>query len=828
MQNAALPIDEALPALRAALAAAPNAVLVAPPGAGKTTRAPLALMDEPWVQGRKIIMLEPRRLAARAAANRMAQSKGERLGETIGLRVRSETKVSARTRIEVVTEGVFTRLILDDPELIGIAAVLFDEQHERSLDSDLALALTLDAQAGLRPDLRILPMSATLDGARVATLLGACQIVESQGRAFPVETRYRSRDPQRRIEDEMTDAILAALRSEEGSLLCFLPGAGEIRRVQERVQERLSDPDVIIAPLFGALDFRAQDLAISPAPAGKRKVVLATSIAETSLTIDGVRVVIDSGLSRRPRFDPTSGLTALETVRVSRASADQRRGRAGRTQPGVCWRLWDEQQTRALSAFDKPEILDADLSGLALDLARWGAQPKSLQWLDSPPAAAYAEALNLLRSLHALDPKGHITPHGAKLSTIPLPPRLSHLVIEGAERGMGLSAARVAALLSDRGVGGEDADARRRLERMGKGAIPKDREALDLADRYARIAGARSNEKPKDEKPGDIGALIALAFPERIGRSREDLARGKPGAFVTRSGRGALIPPENALAREPFLAIAEMQGSAAEARITLAAPISRAMIETLFAEDIETIEDAGFDPQTRSVRSRKATRLGRLILSEGPGARLDPDAAAKALAEGLQGLGFPALPGAENFAAMRARLAFLHAQRPDDWPDVSDEALWAQAADWLMPTLAGKTRVDDLGKTTLAEALLNLLPWDGRGKLDRLAPSHFSTPAGTNHPIDYSAAGGPSLGVRVQEMFGLSAHPCVLDGGVPLTVELLSPAYRPVQTTKDLPGFWRGSYAAVRTDMRGRYPKHPWPEDPLNAAPTTRVKPRGT
>lgn len=818
MQNAALPIDEALPALSAALAAAPNAVLVAPPGAGKTTRAPLALMDEPWVGGRKIIMLEPRRLAARAAANRMAQSLDERVGETIGLRVRAETKVSGKTRIEVVTEGVFTRLILDDPELGGIAAVLFDEQHERSLESDLALALTLDAQAGLRPDLRILPMSATLDGARVSKLLGESQIVESQGRAFPVETRYRGRDPQRRIEDEMTDAILAALRSEDGSLLCFLPGAGEIRRVQERVQERLSDTNVIIAPLFGALDFRAQDLAISPAPAGKRKVVLATSIAETSLTIDGVRVVIDSGLSRRPRFDPASGLTALETVHVSRASADQRKGRAGRTQPGVCWRLWDEQQTRALPAFDKPEILDADLSSLALDLARWGARPESLQWLDAPPTAAYSEALNLLRGLHALDHDGRITPHGAKLSTIPLPPRLAHLVIEGAERGMGLSAARVAALLSDRGIGGDDADARHRLERMARGASSKDREALDLADRYARIAGVRS-----DEKPGDIGALIALAFPERIGQ-----ARGKPGAFVTVSGRGAAIPPESALAREPFLAIAEMQGSAAEARVTLAAPISRAAIETLFAEDIETAEDAGFDAQTRSVRSRKVTRLGRVIMSEGPGQKLDPEAATKALAEGLQSLGFPALPGAENFAAMRARLAFLHAHAPEDWPDVSDDALWAQAADWLIPALAGKFRVDDLGENTLAEALLNLLPWDGRGKLDRLAPSHFSTPAGTNRPIDYSAAGGPSLGVRVQEMFGLATHPSVLDGRVPLTIELLSPAFRPVQTTKDLPGFWRGSYAAVRTDMRGRYPKHPWPEDPLNADPTTRAKPRGT
>ena len=818
MHSDALPIDEALPALRTALAAAPNAVLVAPPGAGKTTRAPLALMDAPWVQGRKIIMLEPRRLAARAAANRMAQSLGGRVGETIGLRVRAETKVSARTRIEVVTEGVFTRLILDDPELGGIAAVLFDEQHERSLDSDLALALTLDAQAGLRPDLRILPMSATLDGARVSKLLGECQIVESQGRAFPVETRYRGRDPQRRIEDEMTDAILAALRSEDGSLLCFLPGAGEIRRVQERVQERLSDPNVILAPLFGTLDYRAQDLAIAPAPAGKRKVVLATSIAETSLTIDGVRVVIDCGLSRRPRFDPASGLTALETVRVSRAAADQRQGRAGRTQPGVCWRLWDEQQTRALPAFDKPEILDADLSNLALDLARWGARPDSLQWLDAPPAAAYAEALNLLRGLHALDHDGRITPHGAKLATIPLPPRLAHLVVEGAERGMGLSAARVAALLSDRGVGGDDADAGRRVERMAKGGSHKDREALDLADRYARIAGARA-----DEKPGDIGALIALAFPERIGQ-----ARGKPGAFVTVSGRGAALPPENALARAPFLAIAEMQGSAAEARIILAAPISRPMIETLFGDDIETAEDAGFDPQTRSVRSRKVTVLGRLILSEGPGQKLDPDAAAKALAEGLQSLGFAALPGAENFAATRARLAFLHAQAPDDWPDVSDDAIWAQADDWLIPALAGKTRVDDLRETTLSEALLNLLPWDGRGKLDRLAPSHFETPAGTNRPIDYAATGGPSLGVRVQEMFGLSTHPSVMDGRVPLTVELLSPAYRPVQTTRDLPGFWRGSYAAVRTDMRGRYPKHPWPEDPLSADPTTRAKPRGT
>jgi len=822
-----LPIDEALPALKAALRAAPNAVLVAPPGAGKTTRAPLALMDEPWVHGRKIIMLEPRRLAARAAANRMAQSLGERLGEAIGLRIRGDTKVSTKTRIEVVTEGVFTRLILDDPELGGIAALLFDEQHERSLDSDLALALALDAQSALRPDLRILPMSATLDGARVSKLLGTTQIIESQGRAFPVETKYRGRDPQRRIEDEMTDAILAALRSEDGSLLCFLPGAGEIRRVQERVQERLSDPNVIIAPLSGALDFRAQEIAISRAPAGKRKVVLATSIAETSLTIDGVRVVIDSGLSRRPRYDPASGLTALDTVRVSRAAADQRQGRAGRTQPGICWRLWDEQQTRALPAFDKPEILDADLSNLALDLARWGARPEGLQWLDAPPAPAYAEALNLLRGLHALDRDGRITPHGATLSTIPLPPRLAHLVVEGAEHGMGLSAARVAALLSDRGIGGDDADARHRLDIMARSASPKDREALDLADRYARIAGAKG-----DDKAADIGALIALAFPERIARSREDLARGKPGAFITVSGRGAAIAPENALAREPFLAIADMQGASqklgAEARIVLAAPISRAMIETLFADDIETLEEAGFDAQTRSVRTRKVTRLGRVILSEGPGAKLDPSAAAKALAEGMQGIGFAGLPGAETFAALRARLAFLHSKASDDWPDISDAALWSHAEDWLIPALAGKSRIDDLTENTLAEALLNLLPWDGRDKLNRLAPSHFETPAGTNRPIDYAAVGGPSLGVRVQEMFGLATHPSVFDGRVPVTLELLSPAYRPVQTTKDLPGFWRGSYAAVRTEMRGRYPRHPWPEDPLSANPTTRAKPRGT
>ena len=823
MSQAPLPIDAALPALKAALLAAPNAVLVAPPGAGKTTRAPLALIDESWAEGRKIIMLEPRRLAARAAANRMAQSLGERLGETIGLRVRGDTKVSIKTRIEVVTEGVFTRMIQDDPELAGVAAILFDEQHERSLDSDLALALTLDAQAALRPDLRILPMSATLDGARVSKLLGTTQIIESQGRAFPVETRYRGYDPKRRIEDEMTDA----LRSEDGSLLCFLPGAGEIRRVQERVQERLRDPNVIIAPLFGALDFRAQEIAISPAPAGKRKVVLATSIAETSLTIDGVRVVIDSGLSRRPRYDPASGLTALETVRVSRAAADQRQGRAGRTQPGICWRLWDEQQTRALPAFDKPEILDADLSNLALDLARWGARPEGLQWLDAPPAPAYAEALNLLRGLHALDRDGRITPHGATLSSIPLPPRLAHLVVEGAERGMGLSAARVAALLSDRGIGGDDADARHRLDLMARGASPKDREALDLADRYARIAGAKG-----DDKAADVGALIALAFPERIARSREDLARGKPGAFVTVSGRGAAIAPENALAREPFLAIADIQGASqklgAEGRIVLAAPISRAMIETLFADDIETLEEAGFDAQTRSVRTRKVTRLGRVILSEGPGAKLDPSAAAKALAEGMQGIGFAGLPGAETFAALRARLAFLHSHAPEDWPDVSDAALWMRAEDWLIPALAGKSRIDDLAENTLAEALLNLPPWDGRDKLNRLAPSHFETPAGTNRPIDYAAVGGPSLGVRVQEMFGLATHPSVFDGRIALTVELLSPAYRPVQTTKDLPGFWRGSYAAVRTEMRGRYPRHPWPEDPLSANPTTKAKPRGT
>ncbi len=813
-----LPIDDALPRLTAALSTNNCAVLVAPPGAGKTTRVPLVLLDEVWAQGKKILVLEPRRLASRAAAARMASTLGEQVGDTVGLRVRFGSKVSKKTRIEVVTEGVFTRLVLDDPSLDGVGAVLFDEFHERSLDADLGLALARDAQQGLREDLKLLVMSATLDGARVAAMLGKAPVVESQGRSFPVETRYLGREPRARIENQVADAAERALRAETGSLLVFLPGAAEIRRTETLLKEHATDGGVDIVALFGALEAREQDRAIAPAPPGRRKVVLATSIAETSLTIEGVRVVVDSGLSRVPRYQPDVGLTRLETVRVSRAAADQRRGRAGRTEPGVCYRLWDEPQTSSLEPYTRPEILSADLSSFVLDLALWGvSDPGKLCFLDQPPGAALSEAKALLGELGALDPQGRITEEGRRLRALPLPPRLARMVVDAAAEGAGAQAAAIAAVLTERGLAGDDPDLRHRLDQFRRDRSRRAEDARAMVTRWADTAGGKG--------AGDVspGSLLALAYPDRIAKNRG----GGSCVFLLANGRGGAVDPASPLAREPFLAVAELTGAAAASCILLAAPITLAEIEARFAGKIEDREAVTFDAASASLRARRTRRLGALLLaghtkSVAPGA-----GTARQLAQGIAALGIGKLPWSKAQLQLRNRVSFLRKSEGDEWPDLSDTALAHSAGDWLAPYLGDKTALSQIGADDLAPALDALVPWSLRKRLDAEAPTHFTAPTGSAVPIDYDAEQGPTVSIRVQELFGLALHPSIAAGRVPLVIELLSPAQRPVQVTRDLPGFWRGSYSEVKTEMRGRYPKHSWPGDPLSAPATRRPKPRG-
>jgi ATP-dependent helicase HrpB len=814
-----LPIDSALPGVVGALSANNAAVLVAPPGAGKTTRVPLALLDEAWATNKKILVLEPRRLAARAAAARMASTSNEKVGDTVGLRVRFGSKVSKRTRIEVVTEGVFTRLIVDDPSLQGVAAVLFDEFHERSLDADLGLALTRDAQQGLRDDLKLLVMSATLDAARVAALLGNAPVIESEGRAFPVETRYLGRDPRAPIERQVADAVERTLRVEPGSLLVFLPGAGEIRRTEALLRERIRDAAVDVVALFGALDAREQDLAISRSPPGRRKVVLATSIAETSITIEGVRVVVDCGLSRVPRYEPDVGLTRLETVRVSRAAADQRRGRAGRTEEGICYRLWDEPQTGSLEPYTRPEILSADLSALVLDLAQWGAaDPAKLAFLDPPPRAALTEAKALLTELSAIDSDGRITEEGRRLRNLPLPPRLARMVVDAAAEGAGMLAANIAAVLTERGLGGDDVDLGQRLDQFRRDRSRRAEDARAMAQRWTQTVDGKI-----DDGEHSAGALLALAYPDRIAKNRG----GGGGAFLLASGRGGAVDPASPLAREPFLAVAELTGAAASARIVLAAPITLAEIEARFTRQIEEDETVAFDLTSASLRARRQRRLGALTLTDQTMPASPNLENASLLAEGIARSGLRRLPWSKAQLQLCNRVMFLHRAEGDEWPDLSDEALARTATEWLAPFLIGKIALSQIGADELGAALDTMMPWRLRSRLDAEAPTHFAAPSGSAVPIDYEAEEGPKLSIRVQELFGLSVHPTIAGGRVPLLIELLSPAHRPVQMTQDLPGFWRGSYKDVRKDLRGRYPKHPWPEDPLTAAPTRRAKRRG-
>jgi ATP-dependent helicase HrpB len=815
------PISAVLPELRRVLARENTAVLVAPPGAGKTTRLPLAMMDEPWAQGRRVLVLEPRRLAARAAAEHMARSLGERPGETVGYRVRMEAKVSARTRVELVTEGVFTRMILDDPGLDGVAAVLFDEFHERSLEADLGLALARDAQSVLRDDLRLLVMSATLDGARIAARLGGAPVVESQGRAWPVETRYLGRDPGLRPEQQVARAILRALAEEEGSLLVFLPGQGEIARTAGQLQERIRDPAVDVAPLYGALDFADQRRAIAPSPPGRRKVVLATSIAETSLTIEGVRVVIDAGLARVPRFDPASGLTRLETVRVTQAAAEQRRGRAGRTGPGVCYRLWEEAETRALIPYGRPEILEAELSGLALDLARWGAREAGdLTFMDSPPPAALAEARALLTRLGALDAAGALTPHGLALARLPIPPRLAHMLLEAAKRGGASEAAEIAVLLSERGLGGGEVDLLHRVEALRRDRSSRARDAKALAARWARAAAEAANASPTTPPQVSHALLLAEAYPERIAK-----ARGKAGEFQLVSGRGAWLDPSEALAKARWLAVGELGGGAARDRILLAAELDQADLRSAFGDRLETEETLQPSGAGR-LRALRRLKLGALVLEEGE-VDAPPERLRAHLLDQVRRSGLQSLPWPDAATRLRQRVAFLRTYFGDEWPDLSDAALTARVGDWLAPLMDDAASLSALRLDALVQAIGALVGWRRLRELDRLAPDRIATPAGPTHPIDYAAEGGPTLAVRVQELYGLDAHPAIAAGRVPLTLELLSPAHRPIQVTRDLPGFWRGSWAAVRAEMKGRYPKHPWPEQPWTAQATTRAKPRG-
>ncbi len=803
----ALPIHAVLPDLLAALRQGSNAVLVAPPGAGKTTAVAPALLNEPWCEG-QILLLSPRRLAARAAAERIAEMMSEQPGGTVGYATRMDSKVSARTRILVLTEGIFVRRIQDDPELPGVSAVLFDEVHERSLDSDFGLALALDAQEGLRPDLRIVPMSATLDGARFASLLDGAPVIESEGRIQPLELRHIGRASEKRIEDEMAAAIRRAMTEEaEGDLLAFLPGVGEIERTAERIEGGAFE----VHRLHGSLDPGAQRAAIRPARDGRRKVILATSIAETSLTIDGVRIVVDSGLARRPRYDRAAGVTRLVTERASQASATQRAGRAARQRPGVAYRLWEAAANAGMPPFDPPEILESDLSSLLLDCALWGvSDPAALRWLDAPPAAAVEEARGRLTVLEALDADGRINAHGRALAKLPLSPRIAHMLVRAGERGMAKTAAEVAVLLGERGIGGQDTDLTLRLQRWRREGGQRAEAARGLAKRWAGLVAQRAGGT------GDhsTGLCLALAFPDRVAKRRS--ADGADWASV--GGRGFRLDPMSPLASEPWLAIGEVQGSAAGARILSAAPISEAEVLDLFGDRVAEHRTVRFRPDNGGIEALRERRLGAVRLSSGSDDRPDPQAVVAALTEGVRQGGLSLLPWSEAAQSLRMRGEFAGLEA------LSDAALIDTLDDWLPALLTGKRRLSDIDRSQLSGVLEGIIGWDGKSQLDRLAPPEFRSPAGSSHAIDYAAEGGPRVELRVQALFGLSQHPTVGNRHIPLVLSLTSPAGRPIQTTRDLPGFWAGNWRDVAKEMRGRYPRHPWPDDPAAASATLRTK----
>lgn len=802
-----LPITAVLPDLLSALRAGSNAVLVAPPGAGKTTAVAPALLDEPWCRG-QVLLLSPRRLAARAAAERIADMMGEQPGGTVGYATRMDSKVSARTRLLVLTEGIFVARIQDDPELAGVSAVLFDEVHERSLDSDFGLALALDAQGALRPDLRIVPMSATLDGARFAALLGEAPVIESEGRIQPLELRHIGRASEKRIEDEVAAAIRRALAEEaEGDLLAFLPGVAEIERTAERI-EGVAE----VHKLHGSLDPAAQRAAIRPSREGRRKVILATSIAETSLTIDGVRIVVDSGLARRPRYDRAAGVTRLVTERASQAAATQRAGRAARQRPGVAYRLWEAAANAGMPPFDPPEILESDLSSLLLDCALWGvSDPATLRWLDPPPAAAVEEARRRLIVLDALDEDGRITAHGRALAKLPLSPRLAHMLVRAGEMGMAAVAAEVAVLLGERGIGGRDIDLTLRRQRWRRESGKRADAARGLAKRWAGLVKSVT-AAPFAER--EVGLSLALAFPDRVAKRRS--ADGADWASV--GGRGFRLDPLSPLAREEWLAVGEVQGSAAGARILSAAPISEADVIALFGERIAEHRTVRFRAANGGIEAVRERRLGAVRLSSGSDDSPDPDAVVMALLDGVRQGGIDLLPWSEAARSLRMRAAFAGIDA------LSDEALTASLEEWLPPLLAGKRRLSDIDRSQLSGVLEGLIGWEGKSQLDRFAPPEFRSPAGSTHAIDYEAEGGPRVELRVQALFGLSDHPTVGSQRIPLLLSLTSPAGRPIQTTRDLPGFWAGNWRDVAKEMRGRYPRHPWPDDPAAASATLRTK----
>ena len=813
-----LPIDEALPGLIAALRAEGRAVLQAPPGAGKTTRVPLALLDEGIVTGR-IVMLEPRRLAARAAAERMAETLGEPVGRTVGYRIRGEAKVSNATRIEVVTEGILTRMLQSDPELTGIGAVIFDEFHERSLNADLGLALGWEVRQALRPDLAILVMSATLDAEPVAAMLDAAPVITSEGRAFPVETRWLARPPDAslRFEAAVAGLVAQAVEETEGGVLVFLPGEGEIRRVENLLKGRLPS-ECEIRPLFGAMDFAAQRAAIAPARTG-RKVVLATAIAETSLTIEDIRVVVDAGRARRARFDPSSGMARLVTERVTKAEAEQRRGRAGRVAPGTCYRLWTRGEDGGLAPFPPPEIAASDLTGLALELALWGSEGGELAFLTPPPAPALAEARALLQGLGALDEGGRITAHGRALAALPLHPRLGHMLVMS-----GPGAATLAALLADRDpLRGAPADLALRLaairdpkgyeanhpHRLDRGIVERIRaEARRLARMVRPVA--------EDYSPAEEAAL---AYPDRIGLRR----KGDAPRYVLSGGKGAVVAEGDPLGAARLIVATDLDGDPREARVRQGIALAEAGLRRLFADRIHWQEIAEWSRREGRVIARRQERLGALVLGERPWPDAPPEVLSRAALDGLRQIG---LAWSAPARRLRARIELLRREGAD-LPDCSDDALLDSAEDWILPHLAGKRTEAELRALDLTEALKARLSWEDLRLLDRLAPSSFETPLGRHIAIDYEGD-HPSITLRLQEMFGVTEHPTVGPKRLPLRITLLSPAQRPVQTTLDLPGFWATSYTDVRKDMRGQYPKHPWPEDPTAHAPTLRAKPRGS
>jgi ATP-dependent helicase HrpB len=847
-----LPIDEAVPALRAALLRGRNAVVVAPPGAGKSTIVPLVLLDEPWASGRRIVMLEPRRLAARAVATRMAQTLREAVGDTVGYRMRLETRVSRRTRIEVITEGVFTRMLQSDPSLEGVAAVLFDEFHERNLHADVGLALALDAQRHVAPKLRLLAMSATLDGAKVARLLNDAPVIETAGRLHPVTTYYVGKGVPvlpgtsgHAGAAEPLDAVAArvvqrALAESPGDLLLFLPGAGEIRRVQARLREANLGANVAVLPLFGELPPAEQDAALEPARPGWRKVVAATNIAETSLTIEGVQIVVDAGLERRNVFDPVSGMSRLETQRISRASAEQRAGRAGRTAPGVCYRLWSETGERSLAAYTPPEIVTADLVPLALDLAVWGTAAAELDWLDVPPAATLAGAQGLLQRLGALDAAGRATAHGRAMQALAAHPRLAHMLLAARERGAPRAAAELAALLSERdllrgstrsgsGARERDSDVRSRLEllRQRRGSAPGvDRGALERVRRAERAY--REQLRTAADAPNDVelspGVLLAFAYPDRIAKRRP----GADARYQLTNGRGASFATPESIAREELIVAVDLDDRERDARILLAAPLARADLLEHFADQLVERDEVAWDARTEAILARRTLRLGELVLDEKPLQEVPTEQAAAALLEGLRSLGLEVLPWDDESRDLVARSEFVRALNRGalgDWPDFSDNALARDFA-WLEPYLGGVTRRAHLAKVPLAAALRARLTRDQQRALDELAPTHVQLPTGTHARIDYCDDNAPCASMRMQEVFGLAATPKIGGGTVPVTFKLLSPAHRPLQVTRDLASFWRNAYVDVRKDMRGRYPRHYWPENPLEAEPTRRAKPR--